>query len=42
MYAGRLYAVEAAEPAPKVTSHLLRLYGLEPRAPAAYQYVPPD
>jgi hypothetical protein len=39
-YADRLFALEAKEASPKTMSHVLRLYGLEPRAAPNEQFVP--
>lgn len=38
-YAPRLYALEAREAPPKVMSHVLLMYGLEPRAPLGERFV---
>jgi hypothetical protein len=38
-FASRLYAIEAEEPSPKVMSHVLLQYGLEPCAAQADRYV---
>jgi hypothetical protein len=38
-YAERMYALEAAEPAPKLMSMVLVCFGLEPKAPVSERYV---
>jgi hypothetical protein len=35
-----LYALEAAEESPRIFSHVLRLWGLQPRSPLDEQYIP--
>jgi hypothetical protein len=37
-YADRLYALEAAEPPPKLTSDVIREFGMEPKAPSDDQF----
>jgi hypothetical protein len=41
-FSERMYTLENNELPPKVMSHVLKLYGLEPRAPLDQQYVIPE